>query len=82
MDNVRAANKAFFEAVKAGNVDLNKQRARWYQANMERDAKTGAWTATIPLKDGFSQIDFFSNHGREVNGYKQYISSPYTQVKR
>ena len=50
--------------------------------DMERDAKTGAWTATIPLKDGFSQIDFFSNHGREVNGYKQYISSPYTQVKR
>ena len=49
---------------------------------MERDAKTDAWTATIPLKDGFSQIDFFSNHGREVNGYKQYISSPYTQVKR
>ena len=50
--------------------------------DMERDAKTGAWTAAIPLKDGFSQIDFFSNHGREVNGYKQYISSPYTQVKR
>ena len=50
--------------------------------DMERDAKTGAWTATIPLKDGFSRIDFFSNHGREVNGYKQYISSPYTQVKR
>ena len=50
--------------------------------DMERDAKTGAWTAVIPLKDGFSQIDFFSNHGREVNGYKQYISSPYTQVKR
>ena len=49
---------------------------------MERDAKTGAWTATIPLKEGFSRIDFFSNHGREVNGYKQYISSPYTQVKR
>ena len=50
--------------------------------DMERDAKTGAWTATIPLKEGFSRIDFFSNHGREVNGYKQYISSPYTQVKR
>ncbi len=50
--------------------------------DMERDAKTGAWTAAIPLKDGFSQIDFFSNHGRVVNGYKQYISSPYTQVKR
>ena len=50
--------------------------------DMERDAKTGAWTAAIPLKDGFSQIDFFSNHGREINGYKQYISSPYTQVKR
>ena len=34
MDKVQAANKAFFEAVKSGNVDLNKQRARWYQANM------------------------------------------------
>jgi len=49
--------------------------------DMECDAKTGAWTATIPLEDGFSRIDFFSNHGLEVNGYKQYLSSPYTQVE-
>jgi hypothetical protein len=49
--------------------------------DMERDAKTGAWTATIPLKDGFSRIDFFSNHGHKVNGYKQYLSSPYTRVE-
>ena len=49
--------------------------------DMERDAKTGAWTATIPLKDGASRIDFFSNHGRVVNGYKQYLSSPYTRVE-
>ncbi len=49
--------------------------------DMECDAKTGAWTATIPLKDGFSRIDFFSNHGLEANGYKQYLSSPYTRVE-
>jgi len=29
----------------------------------------------------FSRIDFFSNHGPEVNGYKQYLSIPYTQVE-
>jgi hypothetical protein len=49
--------------------------------DMEHDAKTGAWTATIPLKEGSSRIDFFSNHGRVVNGYKQYLSSPYTRVE-
>ncbi|MHC4192155.1 MAG: haloalkane dehalogenase [Planctomycetota bacterium] len=48
---------------------------------MEYDAKTGEWTATIPLKDGFDRIDFFSNHGLKVNGYKQYLSSPYTRVE-
>ena len=48
--------------------------------DMERDAKTGAWTATLPLKDGFERIDFFSNHGHMANGYKQYLSSPYTRV--
>ncbi|MYC12973.1 MAG: hypothetical protein F4Y39_04525 [Gemmatimonadetes bacterium] len=48
---------------------------------MEYDAKTGVWTAAIPLKEGFSRIDFFSNHGREVNGYKQYLSCPYTRVE-
>ena len=49
--------------------------------DMEYDAKTGAWTAAILLEDGFSRIDFFSNHGLEVNGYKQYLSSPYTRVE-
>jgi len=49
--------------------------------DMECDASTGAWTAAIPLKDGFSRIDFFSNHGLKVNGYKQYLSSPYTRVE-
>jgi hypothetical protein len=49
--------------------------------DMEYDKKTGTWTATIPLKDGFERIDFFSNHGLEVNGYKQYLSSPYTRVE-
>ncbi|PHS04674.1 MAG: hypothetical protein COA78_16275 [Blastopirellula sp.] len=49
--------------------------------DMERDAKTGVWTATIPLKDGFDRIDFFSNHGHMTNGYKQYLSSPYTRVE-
>jgi len=48
--------------------------------DMGYDAETGAWTATIPLKDGFERIDFFSNHGLEVNGYKQYLSSPYTRT--
>ena len=49
--------------------------------DMEYETKTGEWTAAIPLKDGFSRIDFFSNHGREVNGYKHYLSSPYTRVE-
>jgi Ca2+-binding EF-hand superfamily protein/pimeloyl-ACP methyl ester carboxylesterase len=50
-------------------------------ADMERDPKTGSWTATIPLKEGASRIDFFSNHGHMANGYKQYLSSPYTRVE-
>ena len=50
-------------------------------ADMERDPKTGSWTATIPLKDGASRIDFFSNHGHMANGYQQYLSSPYTRVE-
>jgi pimeloyl-ACP methyl ester carboxylesterase len=50
-------------------------------ADMERDPKTGAWTAAIPLEDGFERIDFFSNHGHMSNGYKQYLSSPYTRVE-
>ena len=50
-------------------------------ADMERDPKTGSWTATIPLKEGASRIDFFSNHGHMANGYQQYLSSPYTRVE-
>ena len=50
-------------------------------AEMRRDEKTGAWTASIPLKEGASRIDFFSNHGHTSNGYKQYLSSPYTRVE-
>jgi len=49
--------------------------------DMEFDKKTGTWTATIPLKDGFERIDFFSNHGHITNGYQQYLSSPYTRVE-
>ncbi len=48
--------------------------------DMQRDEETGEWSATLPLKEGHSQIDFFSNHGRITNGFKQYISSPYTRV--
>ena len=48
--------------------------------DMKRVEKTGVWTATIPLKDGTERIDFFSNHGYTTNGYKQYLSSPYTRV--
>jgi hypothetical protein len=44
-------------------------------------SKNGISPAAIPLKEGFSRIDFFSNHGREVNGYKHYLSSPYTRVE-
>ena len=50
-------------------------------ADMKRDPKTGSWTATITLKEGASRIDFFSNHGKAVNGYQQYLSSPYTRVE-
>ena len=50
-------------------------------ADMEKDPTTGSWTATIPLQEGASRIDFFSNHGHMANGYQQYLSSPYTRVK-
>lgn len=50
-------------------------------ADMQRDGKTGAWTATIPLKEGASRVDFFSNHGKVANGYQHYLSSPYTQIE-
>ena len=50
-------------------------------ADMERDPKTGSWTATIPLQEGASRVDFFTNHGHMSNGYRQYLSSPYTRVE-
>ena len=50
-------------------------------ADMERDPKTGSWTANIPLKEGAFRIDFFTNHGHMANGYQQYLSSPYTRVE-
>ncbi len=50
-------------------------------ADMERDPKTGSWTTTIPLNEGASRIDFFTNHGHMANGYQQYHSSPYTRVE-
>ena len=42
MDKVEAANKAFFEAVKAGDVELEKQRAKWYQGVMFSLFQTGS----------------------------------------
>ena len=50
-------------------------------ADMEWNPGTGSWTATLPLQEGASRIDFFSNHGKVVNGYQQYLSSPYTRVE-
>ena len=50
-------------------------------ADMERAPKTGSWTATIPLQEGASRVDFFTNHGHMSNGYQQYLSSPYTRVE-
>ena len=50
-------------------------------ADMERDPKTGSWTATIPLQEGASRVDFFTNHGHMSNGYQQYLSSSYTRVE-
>ena len=43
--------------------------------------ETGSWTAAIPLKEGASRVDFFSNHGHTANGYQQYLSCPYTRVE-
>ena len=33
-EKVKAANKAFFEAVRTGDVELETQRAQWYQGVM------------------------------------------------
>ena len=45
------------------------------------DEATELYRRAIDLDPGASRIDFFSNHGRVVNGYKQYLSSPYTRVE-
>jgi len=71
-----------YDRAPAGSAPFLHERIpedQW--ADMERDPKTGSWTATIPLKEGASRIDFFSNHGKKINGYQQYLSSPYTQVE-
>ncbi|MHC4994313.1 MAG: hypothetical protein ACYTGQ_04580 [Planctomycetota bacterium] len=71
-----------YDRAPAGSAPFLHERipdAQW--ADMERDLKTGSWTATIPLKEGASRVDFFSNHGHTANGYQQYLSSPYTRVE-
>ena len=71
-----------YDRAPAGSAPFLHERIpedQW--ADMKRDPKTGFWTATIPLEKGASRIDFFSNHGKEVNGYQQYLSSPYTRVE-
>ncbi|MCP4826015.1 MAG: hypothetical protein GY892_18165, partial [Shimia sp.] len=45
------ANRAFFEAVKAGDADLEQQRAKWYQAHMVGFERS---MDTIALKAGRS----------------------------
>lgn len=49
--------------------------------DMTFNPRTGVWTAVIDLARNVSTIDFFSNHGLQVNGYKAYLSSPYTRVE-
>jgi hypothetical protein len=71
-----------YDRAPAGSAPFLHERIpedQW--ADMERDPKTGSWTATIPLQEGASRIDFFSNHGHMANGYKQCLSSPYTRVE-
>ncbi|MDE2643628.1 MAG: hypothetical protein OSB55_12870, partial [Verrucomicrobiota bacterium] len=71
-----------YDRTPAGSAPFLHERIpedQW--ADMQWDAKTGTWTATIPLKKGAARVDFFSNHGNMSNGYKQYLSSPYTRVE-
>lgn len=71
-----------YDRAPAGSARFLHERIPEEQsAEMKQDPKTGAWTATIPLQEGASRIDFFSNHGKVINGYQQYLSSPYTRVK-
>ncbi|MCP4857527.1 MAG: hypothetical protein GY903_23845 [Fuerstiella sp.] len=71
-----------YDRAPAGSAPfLHERIPEDHWADMERDPKTGSWTATIPLQERASRIDFFSNHGKEVNGYQQYLSSPYTRVE-
>lgn len=48
--------------------------------DMVYDATGGDWTASIPLDMFASSIEFFTNHGIEVDGRQTYLSSPYTRV--
>ena len=51
---------------------------------MTGDAGSNSWTATIPLADNVSRVDFFSNHRKTIEyrsrKYPSYLSSPYTRV--
>ena len=71
-----------YDRAPAGSAPFLHERIpedQW--TDMQLDEKTNAWTAIIPLKEGASRIDFFTNHGNESNGYQQYLSSPYTRVE-
>lgn len=71
-----------YDRAPAGSAPfLHVQIPKDQWADMERDPKTGSWTATIPLQEGASRVDFFTNHGHMSNGYRQYLSSPYTRVE-
>ena len=48
--------------------------------NMVYDGAEAAWTASIPLDMFASSIEFFTNHGIDVDGRQAYLSSPYTRV--
>ncbi|MCP4096087.1 MAG: hypothetical protein GY880_09200 [Planctomycetaceae bacterium] len=71
-----------YDRAPAGSAPFLHERIpedQW--TDMQLDEKTNAWTAIIPLKEGASRVDFFTNHGKKSNGYQQYLSSPYTRVE-
>ncbi len=71
-----------YDRAPAGSAPFLHERIpedQW--ADMQWDAKTNAWTAIIPLKEGASRVDFFTNHGHKSNGYQAYLSSPYSRVE-
>ena len=62
MDKVEAANKAFFEAIKAGDVELEKQRAKWYQGVMvgsNRSMDKIALKAERSMDELHDMMDYF-----------------------